>query len=461
MKALIFSVANVCLFACFASPAQGPNAGPVDTAFQKQRLDTVASSYARGNAFMGTVLVVDGDQTLLEKGYGMADLEWNIPNGPEVEYPLCSVTKQFTAALVLLLEEDGKLNIGDPVGKYLPDAPKSWEKITLAELLGHTSGIPDIINDKDFGTWSVTAHSPSEQLALIGDKPLDFEPGSQFEYSNSNYVVLGMVIEKASGEKYGDILRRRILIPLGMQHSGLDADDLILPKRAQGYNMTRNGLAPARPAMSMSVPWAAGSMYATTGDLLRWEQGLFGGKLLSESSLKTMTTAGKGGFGLGVEVAETDGLTVIKHGGGMPGFSAQLTYVPERKILVAVLSNVYGPAASAMGEQLLDVALGKRVVLASERKPVPIAKSELNRFAGVYDVGPGFAITIAVGEDSLTVQGTNQPKPMALMYQGVVDGHARFYVPQFDAELEFVTDARGQVTSLVLHQGGEHPAKKR
>lgn len=461
MKALIFSVANVCLFACLASAAQRPDSALLDPAYVKQRLDTVASSYATGNAFMGTVLVMNGGQTLLEKGYGMADLEWNIPNGPEVEYPLCSVTKQFTAALVLLLQEDSKLNIADPVAKYLPDAPKSWEKITLAELLGHTSGIPDIINDKDFATWSTSEHSPSEQFAIIGDKPLDFEPGSQFEYSNSNYVVLGMVIEKASGEKYSALLRQRILLPLGMEHSGLGTDEMILPKRAQGYNLARNGLASARPSMSTSVPWAAGSMYSTTGDLLRWEQGLFGGKLLGEASLKTMTTAGKGGFGLGVEVAETNGLQVIKHSGGMPGFSAQLTYVPERKILVAVLSNVYGPAASAMGEQLLDVALGKPVVLASERKPLPIAQSELSRFTGVYDVGPGFAITIAVGGDSLTAQGTNQPKPMPLMYQGVVDGHARFYVPNFDAELEFVTGPTGEVNSLVLHQGGDHPAKKR
>jgi CubicO group peptidase (beta-lactamase class C family) len=456
MKTWIFRVVSVCLFACIASSAQS-----TDPAFVKERLDTVAKSYSANNAFMGTVLVVEGDRTLLEKSYGMADLEWSIPNAPDVKFRLCSVTKQFTAALVLLLQEDGKLNIADPIVKYLPDVPKHWEKITLAELLGHTSGIPDIINDKDFGTWSMSPHSPAEQLARIRDKPLEFEPGSRFAYSNSNYVLLGMVIEQAGGQKYGDLLRQRILLPLDMKDSGLDADELVLPRRAQGYNPGKNGLISARQSISMTVPWAAGSIYSTTGDMLRWERGLFGGKVLNEASLKAMTTPGQGGYGLGVEVAETDGLKVIKHDGGMPGFSARLTYVPERKIAVIVLSNVYGPATAAMGEQLLDVAMGKAVVLASERKPVPIAKSELGRFVGVYDVAPAFAIAISVGDDSLMAQGSNQTRPMPLIYQGIVEGHPRFYIPKRDAELEFVTDATGAVNSLVLHQGGEHPAKKR
>ena len=163
-----------------------------------------------------------------------------------------------------------------------------------------------------------------------------------------------------------------------------------------------------------------------------------------------------------MEVIEVDGLKVVKQNGGLPGFSAQLTYVPERKIAVIVLGNVYGQAASAMGDQLLDIVLGKKVVLSSERKPLPIAKDQLDRFTGVYDVAPGFAITITVGGDSLMAQGSTQPKPMSLMYQGVTGGHARFYVPDFDAEIEFVPDSTDRVTSLLLHQGGgAHPAKKR
>ena len=389
----------------------------------------------------------------------MADLEWNIPNSPDVKFRLGSLTKQFTATLILLLQQDGKLHIEDPVGKYLPDAPKTWDKITLANLLGHTSGIPNFTSDKDFGTWGMSKHTTAEEIAFFRDKPLDFEPGSKFAYSNSNYEVLGAVIEKVSGEKYGDLLRKRIFDPLGMHDTGLDTDELILPKRAQGYSPGKDGLVHAR-SESMTVPWAAGSIYSTTGDLLRWERALFGGKVLNDASLAAMTTAGKGDYGLGLGVVQQSGVKVIQHGGGIEGFNTQLAYVPEGKITVVVLSNVNGAAPGAMGAQLLDVAMGRPVILASERKPVPITKEELQKFTGVYDLAPTFALTVAVSGDSLTIQGTNQPA-LPAMYQGAAGGHPRFFIPQVSAEIEFLPDSTGAISSLVLHQGGDHPAKKR
>lgn len=155
------------------------------------RLGTVAQSYTPANAFMGTVLVAKGDRILLSKGYGMADLEWNVPSTPPVKFRLGSLTKQFTATLILLLQQDGKLQIEDPVGKYLPDAPRSWEKITIRNLLSHTSGIPNFTGDKEFGTWKMVSHSPAEEIAFFRDKPLEFTPGSKFSYSNSTTRFLG------------------------------------------------------------------------------------------------------------------------------------------------------------------------------------------------------------------------------------------------------------------------------
>src|ERR1700738_236873 len=201
-------VGAVCAGACALGTASVGSQGPDDAV--KSRLDQVAQSYTKDNAFMGTVLVVEGDKVLLDRGYGMADLEWNIPNVPEAKFRLGSLTKQFTATLVLLLQQDGKLNINDPVSKYLPDSPKTWEKITLANLLGHTSGIPSFTEMQEFGVWRMSPHTKDEELALFRDKPLDFEPGSKWAYSNSNFEVLGAVIEKVSGRKYGDLLRERI-----------------------------------------------------------------------------------------------------------------------------------------------------------------------------------------------------------------------------------------------------------
>ena len=430
-----------------------------DEAVVKTRLEQIANSYTPNNAFMGTVLVVEGDQVLLDKGYGMASLEWQVANAPDAKFRLGSLTKQFTATLVLLLQQDGKLNVNDPVSKYLTDAPPAWAKITLANLLGHTSGIPNFTGFKEFSTWCMSPHTPAEEIAFFKDKPLDFEPGSKFAYSNSNYIALGVVIEKVSGKKYGDLLRERVFDPLGMKDTGLDSDDLVLPKRAEGYRPGSHGLELAR-SESMTIPWSAGAIYSTTGDLLKWEHGLFGGKVLNADSLKLMTTPGKGDYGFGVFIQTQDGVRIVSHGGGIEGFNTQLEYAPEKQIAVVALSNVNGGAPGSMGGQLMDTVLGKPVVLAGEHEAVPISKEELAKFVGVYDLAPTFSLTIAISGDHLTGQGTHQPA-IDMMYQGVKDGHPTFFVAPVNAEIEFVPDASGAMTSLILHQNGQSmPAKK-
>jgi CubicO group peptidase (beta-lactamase class C family) len=258
----------------FGQSTSDPVATPL-----KKRMEQIVSSYTAANAFMGTVLVSDGDRVLLSSGYGSADLEWNIPNAPDVKFRIGSLTKQFTAALTLLLQQDGRLDIKDPVSKYLPDTPPAWEKVTLEELMGNTSGIPDFTGFKQFEVWGMSPHTVDEELEFFKSKPLDFEPGSKWAYSSSNFEVLGAVIEKMTGKRYGDLLQERLFGPLGMKNTGLDVDGLILAKRAQGYRPGATGLLSVR-SLSMTVPWAAGSMYSTTEDLLKWEHALFGGRVL-------------------------------------------------------------------------------------------------------------------------------------------------------------------------------------
>ena len=417
------------------------------------RLNEIASSYTAKNAFMGSVLVAQGDQVLLDRGYGSANLEWHIPNAPDVEYRLGSLTKQFTATLILLLRQDGKLKIEDPVSKYLPDAPASWQRITLAELLGHTSGIANFTSLKDFRTWSMAPHTIDEELAFFRDVPLEFEPGSRYAYSNSNYEVLGAIIEKVGDRRYATLLRERILNPLDMKATGVDRDDLVLPRRAAGYVPGLAGLSRVR-SESMSVPWAAGSIYSTTGDLLKWERGLFGGQLLSAESLRLMTTPGQGDYGLGVLIRDRGGLRVITHNGAIEGFNTYLAYVPERRITVAVLANVSGSAPDTMGPQLLDTVLGRAVILPTERKTVPIAAAQLAKFGGVFDLGPAESLTVSVSEAGLTVHGSGRPA-VAALYQGVREGHPRFFIAPADAEIEFVPAADGSIASLILHVAGQ------
>ena len=244
-----------------------------------------------------------------------------------------------------------------------------------------------------------------------------------------------------------------------MKDSGLDTDELILPRRAQGYSPGAKGLETVR-SESLSFWGPAGAMYSTTGDLLKWEHGLFGGKVLSADSLKEMTTA-RDYYGLGVGVQDEDGLTLVSHLGGIEGFNSNLMYVPERKVAVIVLSNVTGDAAEKMGAQLMEVAFGETVVLDSERTAAPISKEELAKFVGVYDMSPTFSVTIALAGNGLTMQGTGQPA-VDMMFEGSKDGHPRFWIAKATAEIEFLPDAKGAIVSLIVHQGGNDvPARRR
>jgi CubicO group peptidase (beta-lactamase class C family) len=426
---------------------------------RETRLQEVAKSYTSGNAFMGSVLVTEGDKILLNASFGSADLEWNIPNRTDTKFRLGSLTKQFTAALILQLQQEGKLQTDTPVTKYLTDSPSAWSRITLANLLGHTSGIPDFANDPAFSPWSMSPHTSAEEIAFFRDKPLVFAPGTRYEYSNSNFEVLGAVIEKVTGERYADVLRERILDPLAMNDSGLDADELILPKRAQGYVLSNGSLIHARNA-SMTVPWAAGGMYSTAADLLRWEHGLFRGKLLSKPMLKQMTTAGQGSYGLGVEISTNTNLQVVRHGGEIDGFNSYLSYVPERQIAVIVLSNVAGTASAGMASQLLDVALGKQVALISEHHAVPISVNELKVFLGTFQFGPSFALTFGVREDQLTAAAPGESS-LPLIYEGLRVGHPTFYAATVFAELEFIPDGSGEINTVILHQAGHDETGRR
>ena len=232
-------------------------------------MDQIVTSYVTSGKFMGSVLVARGDQILLNKGYGSANLEWNIPNDPSTKFRLGSLTKQFTAASILLLEERGKLSVSDPVKKYLPDAPAAWDKITLYNLLTHTSGIPSFTGFPDYAESEPFATTPANLVARFRDKPLEFEPGTKWNYSNSGYALLGYLIEKVSGESYADFVQKNIFTPLGMKDSGYDSASAIIPHRASGYVAGPQGRENAG-FIHMSVPFAAGALYSTTEDLLKW-----------------------------------------------------------------------------------------------------------------------------------------------------------------------------------------------
>ena len=409
------------------------------------RMDQIVQSYVSAKTFMGTVLVARGGDVLFSKGYGMANLEWDIPNSPSTKFRLGSVTKQFTAASILLLEERGKLKVEDPVKKYMPDAPAAWDKITIFHVLTHTSGIPSFTGFPDYKQTEPFETTPEKLVARFRDKPLDFQPGEKWSYSNSGYVLLGYLIEKISGQSYATFVQENIFTPLGMKDSGYDSNSKIIPHRAAGYTPGEGGPVNAG-FIHMSIPFSAGSLYSTTEDLLRWERGLFGGKVLSAASLQKMTTPFKEDYAFGLGVHTTGGHKVIDHGGGIEGFNTHLAYYPEDQLTVVVLGNLNGPASDIAGK-LGALAHGQPVQLITERKEITLPAEKLARYVGTYELAPKINLMITLDGNQLMTQLSGQGKlPIFAQSENL------FFLKVVDAQLEFGKDENGAY--VILHQGG-------
>lgn len=419
------------------------------------RMEQVIQSFVANKQFMGSVLVARKNKIALDRGYGSANLEWNVPNSPKTKFRLGSLTKQFTAASILLLWERGKLDLKDPLTRYVPGAPPAWGKITLFNLLTHTSGIPNFTTFGDYASHKTFPATPDQLVGRFRDKPLEFKPGQGWSYSNSGYVLLGHLIERVCGESYAEFLERNFWGPLGMADSGYDSNSAILHNRASGYAHGSNGLLNA-DYIHMSVPLSAGGLYSTTGDLFRWQKALFGGKVLSSAALKLMTRPFKQGYALGLRVREANGQEVIEHGGGIEGFNAMLAYYPRIQLHAIVLANISGSAPQEIANHLAVLAQGKDVVLASERKQVQVDPRIFDRYMGTYHLDPNFSIEITRQGDRLFGQATCQPK-----FEIFPESEKDYFLKVVGAQITFVTGRQGRASSLILRQAGIDRQAKR
>lgn len=336
-------------------------AGTAASAQDTASMATVVTAAADSKEYMGTALVAQGDCVLFDEAYGLANLEWDIANTTDTRFRIGSVTKQFTAVSILLLQQDGKLDIDAPIGTYLEDAPDTWNAISTRQLMNHTSGIPNITSFEDFYSWKFQPSTLDALIARFSDKPLDFAPGSKWAYSNSGYMLLAEIIEKVSGQKLADFMQRRIFDPLEMADTGADVTSTILPHRASGYSPSSEGIVNAE-YVHMSIPQGGGNLYSTTADMLKWQRSLFGGRLLSAESLAIYTATvpheafGEAKYAAGVLVEEIDGRTTYWHGGGIEGFNSWLGYQPDSETTVVVLANLNGGSARQLGLELLRLA---------------------------------------------------------------------------------------------------------
>jgi len=415
----------------------------------RKRIDEIISFRVKNKDFSGSVLIARGDDILFNKSYGLANMEWGVPNTPATKFRLGSVTKQFTAAAILLLEEEGKLKLEDAVRVHWPAAPRAWDKVTIFHLLTHTSGMapPD-------ETWRLSEGPALETVGHFRDEPLEFEPGSEFRYSNSAFILLAYLIERISGQSYSDFLQERILKPLGMKDSGVESNGPIVANRASGYANDANGLVNAE-YLSMPSSIGSGALYSTTEDLLRWTRGLFDGKLLKAASLEKMLTPFKNEYALGVIVSYEKGIKIIRHSGAIQGFQSLLAYFPEEKMTIVVLANLEG-AADGLARRLHGFLHGETVVLPSEKHEIKLPEDVLKKLAGIYEVDPDTNMVTTLSGGTLTARLGTQTESTLL-----AEGSNRFFVTDVDRELEFEQDSSGAITALILHQDGSTARAKR
>jgi CubicO group peptidase (beta-lactamase class C family) len=549
------------------------------------QIDALVQQYHDLRQFNGSVLVAESGKVIYKKGFGYANIEWEVPNKPNTRFRVGSVTKQFTAALVLQLVEQGKLSLDGAITDYLPEYPKTTgDRITIHHLLTHSSGIPNYTSFPDFfPEMSRDRYEPEEFISVFSERDLDFEPGTEWSYSNSGYFLLGVIIERVTGEPYEAVLREQLLEPLGLRDTGYDHYTEVLERRAAGYEVTFTGYENTA-YLDTSLPYSAGSLYSTVEDMYLWDQILYSDRLFDDPKTKDlMLTPHIQSYGYGLVIrrmpigGEGDSVQVIEHGGGINGFIAGFRRLVDDRHLIVLMDNssssvgalqrgitniLYGHPAQPptrsiarqmretieqrnleagirqyhelkasepdaydfgeaelnglgyylleQGEQEQAIAifklnveaypkafntydsLGEAYMKAGDRESaienyrkslelnprnenarlmlaelgvqveestggeISLDPEVLNRYVGVYELQPGFTVTVTLEGDQLMARATGQSKfPIFPMSQ------TRFFLKVVEAEIEFNLTGDGVVESLTLFQGGQELTGKK
>lgn len=327
-----------------------------DHAAKIQEMLALAHKYRQ---FNGSALVAENGKVVYEGAFGMANMEWDIPNTPDTKFRLGSITKQFTATVILQLVEQGKIKLNGKLSDYLPDYRKDvGEKVTIHNLLTHTSGIPSYTSQPGFfDNVSRNPYKVDEFVKKYASGNLEFEPGSKFVYNNSGYFLLGAIIEHVTGKPYEQVLKENIFDPAGMKNTGYDHHDTILANRASGYRKTLDGYTNAL-YLDMSIPYAAGSLYSTVDDLFLWDQALYTDKLLSAQSKALMYTPFLNNYAYGWEVRNASfnkDVQVITHDGGINGFTTTIVRFPKEKNLIVMLDNTGSEYLDRLSESISKI----------------------------------------------------------------------------------------------------------
>ncbi len=396
-------------------------------------------------------IVVREGKVILRKGYGKANLELGVPVEPDMVFRLGSITKQFTAVAILMLAEQGKLSLDDDITKFLPDYPTKGQKITIEHLLTHTSGIKSYTSLPEWLAQWRKDLPVGDLIALFKDKPMDFAPGERYAYNNSAYVLLGAVIEKASGQSYKDFVEKNIFAPLGMKHSFYDDTTRIIPRRVTGYSKGKDGFINAS-YLSMTQPHAAGALISSVDDLALWDAALYTEKLVKQMSLKRAWTSfalnsGKPTrYGYGWSINSYEGRNVIEHGGGINGFATHALRMPDDRVYVAALTNKDSASPGRTVLKIAALAIGKTF---QEPTAINLSSNILDSYVGVYQINEKDEAIIRREGNKLFISlpggGKTEINPLS---------ETEFFIKDSRARLNFTRNASGVVTGFILKASG-------
>lgn len=402
------------------------------------------------------VLVARDGNVLYRKGFGHADIKNKIPATPDTKFRIGSVTKQFTAAAILKLQEKNLLSVNDKLSKFIPDFPRG-DEVTIHQLLTHTSGIHSYTSKPDFIDKVTKTIVPDSLISSFKNDPYDFNPGEKMLYNNSAYFLLGYIIGKVSGKPYEAYLKETFFDPLHMKNTGVHYAGIKLEHEAKGYARNNNKYD---TATNWDMSWAggAGAMYSTVDDLLKWNQALYGGKVLSEKSFNEALTPVvlKNGelpamkYGYGLVFTKFRGQDIVSHGGGLHGFITQLAYFPKDKLTIVMFSNTDQPEVNFDHNKIAEAFLWNKLDKQASYAQSSVKPANLELYTGRFEILNAGVLTITTTENKLFAQLSGQPK--FEIFPSTAD---EFFWKVVDARLKFVRNEKGEIGHAVLFQNGQ------
>ena len=428
-----------------------------------QKLDAYLLAAHKENRFNGNALIAQHGKILLQKSYGYKNFSAHVLNDSNTIFQIGSITKQFTATAVLKLQEEGKLSVRDKLDKYFPQFKYAGE-ITIENLLTHTSGIYNYTNDIDEGDSAIVCNPVAKQLVLdiMFKHKLDFKPGTQFRYDNSGYYLLGLIIEKVTGKSYEQNIRDIIFKPLQMNHSLFDFKHSADTNVATGYQTLNDSVQKEASAWrwDSTVSYAAGGIWSTTGDMYKWALAIAKKKILSADSWKTMLTPHLDKYGYGVFIDSLFGKRTISHGGGIPGFIADLDYYPAEDVTIILLNNKgwFDESLNGINADISAIVFHKPYEVMHKHIGIKLPDEVLKKYVGQYDFDKKHHVYITLENNQLHMEAPQGGLPKSPLFE---DDQNNFYLKIINARIEFVKDASGNITELISHYMGKNEVCKK